>query len=64
MNECQVLPATGPCDFQCGLDPSGLPKKCPSKATMKLCDTKLCDRHAELAMTSICGRFVKIERKV
>jgi len=31
---------------------------------MKLCDTKLCDRHAELAMTSICGRFVKIERKV
>ena len=36
--------------------------KCQNQATMSINDTALCDHHAELAMVSICGRNVKIDR--
>jgi hypothetical protein len=64
-NECPIRPATGQCDFDLGLDPATKHRKCPTGATMRfptLNSVRLCDRHAELAMTSVCGRAVKIVR--
>ncbi len=48
-------------DEKCQFD-LGEKHYCPCKATMSLNGKTVCDRHAELAMVSICGRNVKINR--
>ena len=64
VNECPILPATGPCSFDLGLDAAAKRRVCPTGATMRFptLNVQLCDRHAELAMASVCGRAVKIDR--
>jgi len=52
-----------PCIFQTGLDPAGKVRLCVRKATLTLNGKPLCDQHAELAMTSACGRNVKLARR-
>ena len=51
------------CGFDIGTDPTGKRRPCPYKATMKLNDKPLCDKHAELQMIAACGRNVKIDRR-
>ena len=62
--EVAVFPSSAQCQFSTGLDPAGRPIQCRSRATMRLEGgvPPLCDKHAELAMASACGREVRIER--
>ena len=63
--ECVVSPAINQkCVFETGLDAAGKSTQCPKRATLAIAGKALCDQHAELGMTAICGRNVKIERCV
>jgi len=50
------------CVFEFGLDASGRARKCDKAATVVLEGKPLCDRHAELRMTVLCGRHTVIRR--
>lgn len=50
------------CVSPVGLSPTGKGIKCPSKATMKINDLAICDRHAESILTVECGLPTKIIR--
>jgi hypothetical protein len=68
----KILLARGRCSFVAGLDKAGKPVKCPQKATVQIPKTNkktklseyhpLCDHHAEIQMTTLYSRFVKIHR--
>ena len=50
------------CVSPVGLSPTGKGVKCPSKATMKIDDKPICDKHAEELMTIECGLPTTIVR--
>jgi hypothetical protein len=56
-----VQPKTN-CASPVGLSSTGKGIKCPSKATMKIDDKAICDKHAEELMTADCGLPTKIVR--
>jgi|WetSurMetagenome_2_1015567.scaffolds.fasta_scaffold130595_5 hypothetical protein len=63
--ECPIRRGEGQCDFEMGLDAAGKKRQCPSRSTLRfptLGNVKLCDRHAEIAMMSVCGRAVTLTR--
>jgi len=58
----KLLPASGQCEYCTGLDQVGKPRFCHKSGTIQLFGRNLCDRHAEYAMASACGRKVEIRR--
>jgi len=58
--ELKIHPTFGKCRFNLGLDLAGKPRDCHRPATMEVAGTPLCDRHAEILMTSACRRNVII----
>ena len=60
--EIKLLPSSGQCEYVTGLDRAGKPTFCHKGGTLQLSGLKLCDRHAEYAMESFCGRKVEIRR--
>ena len=56
-----VQPKTN-CASPVGLSPTGKSIKCPSRATMKIGDKPICDKHAEELMTAECGLPTTIVR--
>jgi len=50
------------CIAEIGLSPTGIPVPCTANAALVIGFTPFCTRHAERAMSAICGRKVSLNK--